>query len=78
VSAWNTGKAAELARTAYRYVAATHPKDESLESLDGPQDAVLEAQSAGDWQAYEEALRELCRAAKREAIKAERVKAGAA
>lgn len=31
--------------------------------------AVLQAQEAGDWQTYEEALRELCRVAKREAAK---------
>jgi hypothetical protein len=67
--AWDTEKAAELARTAYRYVARTYPKDAPLEPLGRADMAVLEAQERGDWPAYEEALRELMRTAKREAMK---------
>jgi hypothetical protein len=40
--------------------------------------AVLEAQDCRDWLGYEEALREMCRVARQEAIKAECAKAGAA
>jgi hypothetical protein len=64
---WDTERAAELARRAYDYVAWTYPPHASLKPLDGPQDAILEAQAAGDWQAYQEALREMMRMAKLEA-----------
>jgi hypothetical protein len=76
--AWDTEQAAELARTAYRYVAKVYPKEAPLTPLGVADMRVLEAQEAGDWQVYEEALRELCRTARREAIMAERVKVGAA
>ncbi len=69
---WDTKKASELARTAYRYVARTMPKDANLDVLAPHEDAAIAAQRAGDWQAYEEALREMCRVAKREAIKRRR------
>jgi hypothetical protein len=64
---WDTELAAELARTAYRYVASTYPKDAPLEPLGRADAAVLRAQERRDWPAYEEALRELCRVARREA-----------
>jgi len=70
--AWDTEKAADLAREAYRYVARTYPPDAPLEPLGRADMAVLRAQEAGDWQAYEEALRELCRVARREALKRSR------
>jgi hypothetical protein len=75
---WDTEKAAELARKAYRYVARVYPPDAPLKPLGVADRAALEAQERGDWPAYEEALRELCRTARKEAIMAERVKAGAA
>jgi hypothetical protein len=75
-STWDTERAAELAREAYRYVARTYPPDAPLEDLGRADMAVLEAQEAGDFEAYEEALRELCRVARREAMS--RTKAGAA
>jgi hypothetical protein len=61
--AWDTERAATLARKAYRYVAAIYPSDASLEPLDIHQDAALQAQAAGDFDAYEDALREMMRAA---------------
>ena len=64
---WDTRKASELARTAYRYVARTMPKDANLDMLAPHEDAAIAAQRAGDWPAYEEALRELCRTARRAA-----------
>jgi hypothetical protein len=44
-----------------------YPKDAPPEPLGRADLAVLEAQEHGDWQGYEEALRELMRTAKREA-----------
>jgi hypothetical protein len=67
--AWDTERAAKLAREAYRYIARTYPPDAPLEPIGRADVAVLEAQEAGDWQGYEEALRELCRVAMREAAK---------
>jgi hypothetical protein len=64
---WNTEEAARLARTAYLFVAKHYPPDADLEPLGRADRAVLEAQERGDWDAYVEALRELCRVAKREA-----------
>jgi hypothetical protein len=72
MTTWDTEKAAELARTAYRYVARVYPEEAPLKPLGVADMRVLEAQEAGDWQAYEEALRELMRTAKREALKWER------
>ena len=72
---WNTEEAAGLAREAYRYVARTYPDDADLTALGVADRAVLEAQEAGDWEAFVEALRELMRTARREAARA---RAGAA
>jgi hypothetical protein len=69
---WDTQKAAELATVAYRYVGKVYPKDAPLEPLGRADAAVLRAEEAGDWKGYEEALRELMRTAKREALKRER------
>jgi hypothetical protein len=55
---WNTEEAARLAREAYRYVA---------EPLGVADRRVLECQERGDFGGYVEALRELCRVARREA-----------
>jgi hypothetical protein len=67
-AAWDTQLAADPARAAYRYVARTYPKDAPLEPLGRADMAVLEAQERGDWQGYEEALRELMKTARQEAI----------
>ncbi len=64
---WNTEEAGRLAREAYRYVARTYPPDADLEPLGIADRRVLEAQERGDWDGYVEALRELCRVARREA-----------
>jgi hypothetical protein len=67
---WNCQEAARLAAEAYRYVGRTfgrYPPEAALESLGKVERAVLEAQERGDWPAYVEALRELCRTARREA-----------
>ena len=69
VNGWDTHKAAVMARQAYRYVARTYPKDAPLEPIGRADLAVLEAEEAGDWQAYEEALRELCKVARRGAMR---------
>ena len=57
---WDPQRASELACEAYRYVAQTMPKDANLD---------VQAQREGNWTAYEEALREMYRVAKREALK---------
>jgi hypothetical protein len=70
---WDRERAAEMARTAYRYVARTYPADAPLEPLGRADLAVLEAQERGDWSGYVAALRELMKVAKREALRRERV-----
>jgi len=72
IGVWDTARGSELARQAYRYVAATIPLDANLDALTPHEDAALEAQRAGDFEAYQRALREMCRAAKREALEARR------
>ena len=67
--AWDAARAAELAREAYRYVGRVYPDGAPLEPIGKADRAVLEAQEAGDFSAYEEALRELCRTARREAAR---------
>jgi hypothetical protein len=71
-TAWDTQRAEELRREAYRYVARVYPPDAPLEPLGIADMAVLEAQERGDWDAYVEALRQLMRVAKREAIRRRR------
>jgi len=73
---WDTERAAQLAREAYRYVGKVYPPDAPMEPIGRADVVVLEAQEAGDFEAYEEALRQLCRVARREAMG--RSKAGAA
>jgi hypothetical protein len=60
---WDTERAATLARKAYRYVARVYPSDAPLEPLNVHEDAALQAQAAGDFDAYEDALRAMMRAA---------------
>ena len=69
LATWDTELAAERAREAYRYVARQYPKDAPLEPLGRALRAVLETQERRDWGGYEEALRELMRTAKREALR---------
>jgi hypothetical protein len=67
MATWDPELAAERARVAYRYVGRVYPKDAPLEPLGRADIAVLATQEARDWPAYEEALRELMRTARREA-----------
>ncbi len=66
---WDTTKGSELARRAYAYIAATMPPEADLDALGESEDAAIAAQRAGDFEAYRRALREMCRAAKVEALK---------
>jgi hypothetical protein len=75
MNAWDTELAFERARTAYRYVAANFPESSDLEVLAPYTAAALEAERAEDMESFEDALRELMRAAKAEAM---RERAGAA
>ena len=75
VSAWDAELAFERARVAYRYVAANFPDSADLEVLAPFTNAAHEAERAGDMAAFEDALRQLMRAARAEAM---RERAGAA
>jgi hypothetical protein len=68
--AWDTAAAAQRAEQAYRYASRTLPPGSNYSTLDSHTDAAYEAERAGDWPAYVEALRELCRAARSQARKA--------
>ena len=67
MSAWDPQKALELARRAYTYVARALPPDATLEAIGRADRAVLDAEAAQDLPTYEEALRDLCKAARAEA-----------
>jgi hypothetical protein len=67
--AWDPERAAELARTAYRYVADTYPRGVGYGPLDAFTEAAHAAEGAGDVGTFEEALRELMLAARRAAVK---------
>jgi hypothetical protein len=67
VGEWDPGEALELARKAYSYVARLLPPDATLEAIGRADWAVLEGEERWGFDAYEEALRELCRAARHEA-----------
>ena len=67
--AWDTEKAAELATQAYGYVAKVYPKAAGYDRLDEYTEAAYAAQDDGDFAAFEDALRKLMQAAKREAVK---------
>jgi hypothetical protein len=56
-AAWETERAATLARKAYRYVAKVYPKGEGCEALDAYTQAAYEAERAGSLAAFEDALR---------------------
>jgi hypothetical protein len=68
-AASDTELAAQRAREAYRYVVRTYPTGAPLEALGRADWVVLETQERCDWSAYEEALQELCRVARRAAIR---------
>jgi hypothetical protein len=70
VSAWDAARSFERARVAYRYVAANFPDSADLEVLAPYTAAAHEAERGGDMEAFEDALRELMRAARREARRA--------
>jgi hypothetical protein len=69
VSAWDAERAFERARTAYPYVEDLYPSSTGYEPLDAHTAAAHEAERAGDMEAFEDALRNLMRAAKREAVR---------
>jgi hypothetical protein len=75
VSAWDSELAFERARTAYRYVATTFPESADIDVFAPYTSAAHEAERAGDMEAFEDALRELMRTARAEAM---RERAGAA
>jgi len=62
-TAWDAEKVAERTRTAYCYLVRIYPSDAPLEAPDGYQDAVLKVQATGNFDAYEDALRGMMRAA---------------
>jgi hypothetical protein len=70
--AWDTERAAELATQAYGYVAEVYPRGAGYDRLAEYTEAAHDAQDTGDYPAFEEALRELCRAARRVAFEARR------
>jgi hypothetical protein len=72
VRTWDTERASELARKAYRYVAKVYPPDAPLEPIGRADAVVVEAEERGDWPAYVEGLRAMMWTAKREALKRER------
>jgi hypothetical protein len=65
--AWDTEVAAQRAGQAYSFVARTLPPGSDYSRLASCTEAAYEAERAGDWPAYLDALRELMKAAKREA-----------
>ena len=68
--AWDTTAAAGKAEQAYRYVSRTVPPGTDYAPLDRHTEAAYEAERAGDWTAYLEALAELCRTARGEGRRA--------
>jgi len=64
-SAWPVELAAERASAAYRYCANLYPgHDASLDAVGAADNAAMDAEAAGDWQAYSAALRRMKRAAR--------------
>jgi hypothetical protein len=70
MTTWDAERDLEMARKAYAYVARTLPPDATLEAIGRTDRAVLEAEERQDFAAYEEALRGLCKVARREAGRA--------
>jgi hypothetical protein len=66
---WDTEAAFERAVTAFRYVEDVYLSGTGYEPLDAHTQAAWEAERARDWPAFEDALRNLMRAAKREAMR---------
>ena len=69
MSAWDPELAFEGARAAYRYVEQVLPSSTGYEPLDAHTAAAWEAERTGDMRAFENALRELMRAAKAAAMR---------
>jgi hypothetical protein len=65
---WSQEWAYERPAQAMRYLAENYPECGALEALDGYQEPVHEAAVVGDRGAYQEALRELMRTGRREAL----------
>jgi hypothetical protein len=64
-SAWPVELAAHRTAEAYRYCAKLYPGGEtSLDPVGAADAAAMDAEAAGDWQAYSAALREMKRAAR--------------
>jgi hypothetical protein len=64
-SAWPVELAAERASAAYRYCAKLYPcEGASLGPIGAADNAAMNAEDSGDWQAYSAALREMRRAAR--------------
>jgi hypothetical protein len=70
LSAWDAEAAAKTAEQAYGYVAGTLPLGADYSPLDRHTETAYEAEMAGDWLTYVEALRELCRTPRAEARRA--------
>jgi hypothetical protein len=66
---WDAERAVEPARTTYRYVARVLPPDAALEAVGRADRTALGAEERQDFAAYEEALREMSRAARRAAAR---------
>jgi hypothetical protein len=58
---------------AYRFVADVYTKGTGYEPLDAHTAAAHEAEQAGDMEGFEDALRELMRTARREALRERKV-----
>jgi hypothetical protein len=67
VSSWDAERAYELAVQTLSYLERTYPWGASLEPLEPYRQAVLEAQDAGDFVAFQEALRQMMYDGRREA-----------
>jgi hypothetical protein len=74
-STWDPAEALDLARESCSYVARVLPFDADLEALGAADRVVLEVEEHKDMEAYEDALRELMRTARAQAM---RERAGAA
>jgi hypothetical protein len=66
---WNQEKAQQRARGAYRFVARVLPPGANLEPIGWADRRALEAEAAHDWPAHEEALRDMMREARRQAVR---------
>jgi hypothetical protein len=69
MSTWDTERAARKAEQAYRYVSRTLPPGTDYSLLDGYTEAAYRAERVGNWPAFLQALADLCRAARAEAMR---------